>query len=48
MMNYTIDGKFYRRGYLFDVRQDGTFVLNKKVFMSGCVMEKCKVGISIR
>lgn len=42
-----IKGKFYRRGNLFDVRQDGTFVLNKIVFLSGNTIEDCKVGIGI-
>lgn len=42
-----IKGKFYRKGMLFDVRDDGTFQLDKMAFMSGNIIEKCGVGISV-
>jgi hypothetical protein len=42
-----IKGKFYRKGMLFDVRDDGTFLLGKQVFMSGNTIERCGVGISV-
>jgi len=42
-----IFGKFYRRGTLFDVKQDGTFVLNKIVFMAENIIKRRKIGIKI-
>lgn len=47
-----IKGRFYKRGILYDIRDDGTFVLGQRVFMSGNMFEASPgstgtVGISI-
>ncbi|MDG6934420.1 MAG: hypothetical protein JRN68_06945 [Nitrososphaerota archaeon] len=42
-----LKGRFYLRGNLLDVRDDGSFVLNQQMYFRGITAIKCGVGIAI-
>jgi hypothetical protein len=42
-----IGGRFFLRGNLLDVSEDGSFMLNRSMFVKGMNAYKCGVGINI-